>query len=178
MIHVSFAENFIFCRRFSERNDKHHALFENIYNTKYSFYIFIPTTFQLVMSEAYSVDHNIEIYNNKFLFTFSVHYSNIKKMTSFFNAKFCKNFVFKILLRDNTRYLRLQTVLSSVYVLNKFILFLQQFLTRSKLDNYHIAYLFRLTASVCCIMSNKCIVSKCTRYLQNLWKASILKFSI
>lgn len=62
-----------------------------------SFYIFIPTAFQLVMSEAYSVDHNIEIYNNKFLFTFSVHYSNIKKTTSFFNAKFCKNFVYKVL---------------------------------------------------------------------------------
>lgn len=63
-----------------------------------SFYICIPTTFQLVMSEAYSVDHNIEIYtcNNKFLFTFSVHYSNIKKTTSFFNAKFCKNFVYKV----------------------------------------------------------------------------------
>lgn len=62
-----------------------------------SFYIFIPTTFQLVMFEAYSVDHNIEIYNNKFLIIFSVHYSNIKKPTNFFNAKFCKNFAFKIL---------------------------------------------------------------------------------
>lgn len=64
-----------------------------------SFYIFIPTAFQLVMSEAYSDDQIIEIYNNKFLFTFSVHYSNMKKTTffGFFNAKFCKNFVYKVL---------------------------------------------------------------------------------
>lgn len=86
-------ETIFLCGRFSEKNDKHHALFENLSTPNISLYIFHSHKLSTSnMFETYSVDPNInvEIYNNEFdLLSANIYRKSLKFFSSQILQEFC-----------------------------------------------------------------------------------------